>query len=77
MESKYLQMLMVYGFCVVLKIKLLIPPEGLLQLLERYYFLLTFIGASNVYMLLNYIVYFQGPIISTFGASCSTAGTST
>ena len=27
MESKYLQMLMVYGFCFLLKIVQLIPPE--------------------------------------------------
>ena len=27
MESKYLQMLMVYGFCILLKIVQLIPPE--------------------------------------------------
>ena len=27
MESEYLQMLMVYGFCVLLKIVQLIPPE--------------------------------------------------
>ena len=60
LESKYLQMLKVYGFCVLLKIKLLIPPEWILQLLQRYYFLLTFIGTSNVYMLLNYIAHFSG-----------------
>ena len=60
MESKYLQMLKVYGFCILLKIKLLIPSEWILQLSQRYYFLLTFIGTSNVYMLLNYIAHFSG-----------------
>ena len=51
---------MVYSFCIQLKIKLLIPPEWLLQLLQRYYFLLTFIGSANVSLLLNYIAYFSG-----------------
>ena len=60
MESKYLQMLMVYGFCILLKIKLLIPPKCLLQLLQRYCFLFTFIGSANVSLLLNYIAYFSG-----------------